>query len=206
MSEVHDNWERLFDIVEKHVGEGYEGYRLLLENLKSDHHEPDGTIILGFMRAPAAKRNHHALEGGLVKHYLEMWDAWEVMRDSGIWKVVPGHLDNDRIIKAIINHDIHKAYFTFELESDCPWQTTYTNHYNEKAMTWGGKCIWILGQNGVELDALQMNALQHSEGGWAESPPKWGSVLAKAAYLLDEISGNVMSRIEDGTLLNVGVK
>jgi hypothetical protein len=43
----------------------------------------------------------------------------------------------------------------------------------------------------------------HSEGGWADSPPKWGSTYAKLIYLLDEMSGNVIARNRQGNTLDI---
>lgn len=163
--------------------------------------QQDGeTTYLGLRRAPAAKGNHHDHEGGLLHHYLEMWELWILLARR---VESSPELNNERILAAIINHDLHKAYRTFVLKEADPWQTEYGTDQSDRMMTWETKTIWLLGKHGVQLDELQMNALLWSEGGWAKIQPKWYSVLAKLAYLLDELSGNVLARIEKGTLLDV---
>ena len=48
----------------------------MLDALAPDLTHDDG-LLLGFVNAPAAKRNHHAYRGGLVVHLIEMWHIWQ---------------------------------------------------------------------------------------------------------------------------------
>lgn len=170
-------------------------YLTLIEELSPDHGD-----MLGLARAPAAKRNHHNQEGGLLRHYAEMWEWWTVLRNK-----LPRDetLSDERVLCAIINHDIHKAYKTFRLVNLSPWETEYSNDTSERLMTWEAKSIWLLMKYGVQMDELQMNAFLWSEGGWSKTQPSWSSVLARVAYLLDELSGNVQERLRKGTVLDV---
>lgn len=170
-------------------------YLNMIDGLAAD----DGDL-LGLARAPAAKRNHHNHEGGLLRHYTEMWDWWVVIRDK-----LPKDetLTDERILCAIVNHDIHKAYRTFKLISVTPFEVEFSNDHSERLMTWEAKSIWLLMKYGIQMDELQMNAFLWSEGGWSTTQPKWSSVLAKVAYILDELSGNVQDRLRKGTALDV---
>ena len=88
---------------------------------------------------------------------------------------------------------------------ELPWQTAYYTGFDQVGMTSNGKTFLLMAKYGVEVDALQMNALQWSEGGWAESKPRTGSVLSKLLYLLDEMSGNVIARLEQGNVMDVRI-
>jgi len=171
----------------------------LLGSLEDDVATEEG-LYLGLARSPAARGNHHAFEGGLVYHLLEMWAAWERLRPD-IMDLE--HLSNERVFKAILYHDIHKAYRTYLLKGSDPWQVDYGRDPTDQLMTTDIKSIWILMRAGITLDPEQMNALLLAEGGYAKIKPKWQSVLAKLAYLLDEMSGNVASRINSSTFLDV---
>ena len=162
----------------------------------------EGGVLLGFMNAPAAKRNHHAYCGGLAAHCIEMWSIWK----GKFREDVPfsDHVNDRRIMEGIIYHDLHKAYRTFQLVRMNPWEVDYLrNDPENESMTWETKTFWILMQHGIKLDVEQLNALLWSEGGWAKTQPRWCSVLAKILYLLDEYSGNVLSRMKDDTWLGV---
>lgn len=160
-------------------------------------------LLLGFKRAPAAKGNHHAFEGGLVHHILEMWDHWCLIRDNypQFEKAEP-YISDDRVLTAIIAHDLHKAYRTFKMVNQDPWLAEYADDDTDTLMTHDTKTLWILGKFAVRMDKEQMNALLWAEGGFSEIKPKWTSVLAKLCYLLDEFSGNVLARLEQRTFLN----
>lgn len=162
----------------------------------------DGGPLLGFINAPAAKRNHHAYQGGLVIHLLEMWEIWKDRFKQDFPRL--GDVTDDRILEGIIYHDLHKAYRTFRLASLDPWKVDYLrDDPDNESMTWEAKTIWLLMGHGIKLDVEQYNALLWSEGGWAKTQPRWCSVLAKVLYLMDEYSGNVLSRIQDGTWRDV---
>jgi len=158
----------------------------------------EGGLLLGFLNAPAAKRNHHAYMGGLIVHYLEMWNIWTNKFKPDF--PYTEHVNDRRIMEGIIYHDLHKAYRTFQLKSINPWEVQYLRDDEEnESLTWETKTLWLLQHHGIKLDVPQYSALLWSEGGWAKIQPRWCSVLAKTLYLLDEYSGNVLSRMEDGS-------
>lgn len=171
----------------------------LLDSLKEDVQGEAGRILLGFRRAPAARGNHHATEGGLVQHLLEMWNIWGRLGEDFL---AAPHVTPQRVLKAIILHDLHKAYRTYELLREDPWETRYCDDATDMLMTSDIKSIWLAQRAGVELDPEQINALLWAEGGFSKIRPQWCSVLAKVCYTLDELSGNGLGRIRNGTLLS----
>lgn len=175
-------------------------YLEMLNALGPDIHEPGDLVYLGMQRAPAATGNHHAFEGGLVYHLLEMWAIWERLKPD--LEAQP-HISDERILKAIIHHDLHKAHRTYVLESEDPWKTRYGEDPTDMLMTNDTKSIWLLNQHGIRLDPEQMNALLWAEGGFAKIRPKQCTALSKLAYCLDELSGNVASRIYTKTLIDL---
>lgn len=167
-----------------------------------------GDQLLGLRRAPAAKGNHHAFEGGLVYHYLEMWDIWTIWANRFYLRTT-SHMNDDRVLRGIINHDLHKAYRYYRLVSTAPWQVELATDYRKQSLEPSDtlvienvKTIQILNHHGITMDDEQMNALLWSEGGFSKTKPQWCSILAKLLYLLDEFSGNVIGRIEKGTWLD----
>lgn len=160
----------------------------------------EGVTYLGLERAPAGKGNHHAFIGGLVHHMLEMWDFWELLKPN----LPPDPLLTDvRILKGILVHDLHKAWATFVLDPAVDSGLNYGKHPSEGMFTHLQKTLYLVMRLGLDLDAVDFNALCCSEGGWAENHPKWGSTVGKLLYLLDELSGNVKARAEQGNILDV---
>jgi len=190
ISDTLGNWQMLEKLVRLNLTPAYTN---LLEGLR---HNTGG--LLGFERAPAARMNHHDFEGGLVYHLLDMWDVWQWLRPI---TYAEGHVDDPNIIQAIINHDLHKAHRYYAQVSRSPWKTKFAKDHTGFNMPDHAKSMWILNQYGVVLSELQMNTLCWAEGGFAKEWPEWTSVLAKVAYMLDELSGNVRSRIETGDLV-----
>lgn len=187
----------------------------LIVGLADNQADPKtGRMYLGLREAPAAKRNHHAELGGLVQHYIEMWDLYkemgprlfrsirtsEDMHTAGEWEYVT----RERVLEGILLHDLSKAYFTFEFLTMGESTTIdYGDHPSGNRKIGGmlrddQKSLWIAGTYGLSFDLVQLNALYHSEGGWAECPPRWDTVLSKLLYLLDELSGNVWARNQAG--------
>lgn len=166
----------------------------------------DGKFYLGLMGAPAAKGNHHAYQGGLVEHLLQMWDTYWSLKENGILPTGDPLITDANVLKGIIVHDLHKAWATFVVDGTVDTGLNYGKHPSSSMLTNDQKSMYILNRAGVKLDLIISNVLYCSEGGWAASPPRWCSTLAKLVYLLDEWSGNVTSRIEAGTHINVREK
>jgi hypothetical protein len=148
---------------------------------------------LGLRDASAAKSNHHDYQGGLVQHFLEMWDYWQVLKST----FPPCTLLTDaRILAGILLHDLHKAWCYYHPDPEDATKISYGSHPSSGFLRDDQKTAYLIQQYKLPVDLIQLNALYHSEGGWAECPPKWNTVLAKLLYLLDELSGNVLARID----------
>lgn len=202
-------WELFWNLCDREIVHQGAQHMTMLIKLRCDE-VINGVVYMGLERAPAAVRNHHSHEGGLLDHMLEMWDCWESslsrLFSRGIRK---DHLSQGRILRAILYHDLHKGYRYYvnvkegELPKEClgrplrksDWGTL---RHPTSLMTDNAQTMQILMKHEISLDALQMNALQYSEGGWAETKPPDRSVLATVAYLLDELSGNGLARDRDG--------
>lgn len=202
------NWDKLVHLTnevlraEDPTGSDTDLHLSLLDSLKRDIVTEDGTILLGHYRAPAAKGNHHAFEGGLTYHLLEMWECYSAMK--GYWAdrlLLEEFITESRILKAILYHDIHKAYRTFRL-LDPNWSCDYYNDHTDQLMGWDVKSLWIITRVGIHPDPQQINALLNAEGGYSKISTRWVSSLSKLCYCLDELSGNVIGRIDSRTVLN----
>lgn len=186
-----------------------DNYLRMMNSLRDDELvAEDGRTYLGLLRAPAAKRNHHATEGGLVRHLLEMWDIYKAWCTHWPLAEQSPHINDERVLCAILNHDIHKAYRTFYQLDSPEWAVEYGYRNKEKPeltdglMTESVKSMWILSQYGITPDAEQMNALCLSHGGFSEIVPKRCTPLAKLMYLIDEFSGNVLEPIRQKDFLD----
>jgi hypothetical protein len=188
--EIQDNWQSLL------------GKDCLSQELKSllMYFESNQTIgnqvYAGLKRAPAGKFNHHCFEGGLVSHYLEMFEVHKLL--NAVYKL---YHDSD-VLEAIILHDLHKGHKTFRY-ADINDKTKEGQWfvYGDNPIT------GLMGNNEQTLamcmiadykpsSPLIMNALLNSEGGWSKNPTKFCSSFAKYIYLLDEMSSNVLAREE----------
>jgi len=197
------NWDRLVGLSDVISMPLRKDYQALLGALKEDT-TVGGITYLGFYRAPPATKNHHAHEGGLVQHLLEMWDLYVLLRDElGIGSLnMPSPLSRENVFRAIIHHDLHKASMTYILESELPWKCRYANLEEEDLMgPHDMKTLYLLSLHGIVLDPLMVNCVLYAEGGYSEIRPRRMSVLAKLVYCLDELSGNVKARIETGDLI-----
>jgi len=187
----------------------------LLHDLRYDR-SWEGKTLLGLERAPAAKANHHDREGGLIEHMFEMYDCFIAMRrliedHSLAHGMSKAHFDKEfsaeRAWRAILNHDIEKAYLTFE-EIRTPngpelptWKVEYCrNHPLNKLLRGDHKSLWILGQHGIILDEFMMNTLFWAHGGFSEVQMEDVTCFGKLMYLVDEMSGNVLERCRKGTI------
>lgn len=210
-TQLDTNFNTLLDLIGRELSsEDAPKYQHMLEQLALDQ-QAGINVLLGFRRAPAAKGNHHDREGGLVAHLLEMWDVYTKLRAAYPQLDQPPHITPARVLTAIICHDLHKGYRTFVLvpPEGCyvwrdgdTWKADYANDLSDTLTTPDVKTLALLARHGIALDDEQLNALCWAEGGWSKIQPKFTSVLAKLCYLLDEMSGNVLERINKRTLLN----
>lgn len=205
--DLDGNWQELWETTMTYLPDVDDRHRYggLLSYLKDDRTASDGRLFLGMRRAPAAKGNHHAFEGGLVYHLLEMWTFWVKLREGFL---NPPWITDAKIMRGIVNHDIHKAYMTYVLcnpqDPTAPWAVAYGKDDSDQLLGDTAKSFYLLGKAGIHLDPLELNALILSHGGWSELKPWSTSVLAKLLYLLDELSGNVMGRIDARTFVDRG--
>lgn len=211
---IEENWQALKDhVMDTLRVEDAAAYLQLFSILESDAVFPGqvettrGKMVdryyLGFKRAPAAKGNHHAYEGGLVQHYLEMWKLGRALLKMHP-ELVNDYVNEQRVLKAVINHDLHKAWMTYLLASTSPWQTEYEKKRGQgNLLTETGQSLSLLMRAGVKVDDEQMNALYWAEGGFATEKPKGRSVLSVFCYLLDEFSGNCLGRADNRKWLDV---
>lgn len=184
-------------------------YNMLLNELRHDRVVPgkdkEGKDVevrlLGLMRAPGSKNRHHNVQGGLVRHLLQMWEVWVDLR-----AVVQAHnafhpqLNDLNVWKCILHHDLNKVW-KYKLESEDPWKADYANEHDRLSQLLGdtNKVMFLLNKHGIKLPIPLHNALITAEGGYSTSPrPYAETVLAKVAYLLDELSANVIDRLQTG--------
>jgi len=196
---LDENWSRLMDLINRELPTTGNKYREMLLSLKHDQRE---SCYLGAYRAPASPSTlpvHHDFEGGWCCHLLEMWEIWGIWREGWINGV---HVTDALILKGIINHDLNKVYYHYILTSVDPWRTEYGKNPTNRLLTNDLKCIWILNDHGICLNLEMIHAVINAEGGYSKTKTPATSVLAKILYLLDEASGNVMARIDQGTLLD----
>jgi len=174
----------------------------MLTRMLKDHRTMWGETCCGLLTAPAGSYNHHTETGGLLRHLREMTQFHHLLRTTSAlkYKWDPNFMTEDRIITGICIHDLHKAHAYFLAEKGEDGHYVYSP-YAKLWMTENQKTQALIATHGLDLDMWERNALEHSEGGWAENPPKGTTVLAKYLYLLDELSGNVLDRMSRGVLL-----
>lgn len=199
---LEENWGRLQDLVRE---KGKQPGVLLgmMDRLEKDWQAVEG-LVLGFKRAPAAKRNHHAFEGGLVSHLLEMWDLWEGLKAVRVEFREAPILTDSRILLGILLHDLHKAGGCFVLKKLDPWETAYVERTTTKLLSNDDLRSFMMAvESGVKVDRVQANALFSSHGGWSPLRMRAVTVLGKVLYLLDELSGNVLNPLTRKDPLNL---
>jgi len=189
------NWTTLLELARTYIEKTQaRKYVELLKFLQNDQQSEEG-LYLGFERAPAATKRHHTQEGGLVQHLIEMWGLWVSLSDY--WKK-EGVIDDQRVLKAIINHDLHKAYRTYILDGERPWRTHYGRDVSDLILTRDTKSFWLLNSHGIALDPVQLNALLQAEGGYSEIRTDKVTLLARVCYILDSGSGSVSGGLRKG--------
>ena len=184
-------------------------FSALIDRMKNDRVCSDGfsdkqVNYFGLFNAPVAKGVHHAYCGGLIAHYLEMWNYWKLIKPT-----IPeseekdSHLSDERILVGIIMHDLHKCWCSYIADEKVPSGINYGQHPTDQLMTPNQKSLCIAQRFGINLDVEQLNALNNSEGGYAKSPPRCQSVLSKVLYILDELSSNVLARSMTGNWFDI---
>lgn len=174
-------------------------YMQLLESLRHDRYVGD-VCVLGMFRAPASANRHHAVEGGLVQHLLQMRELW--LSFKGILRDHNAHhpeLNDRNVWKCILHHDLNKVWRYAQVKSDT-WSVTYADDVLSKFLGDStNKTLYFLNQHHITLTPALFNALITAEGGFSTQPrPKVESVLAKVCYLLDDMSANVIDRLQTG--------
>lgn len=191
-----ENFSTLLNLVDTTIPEPTR-FKLLamFESLKDDRESPNGKTYMGLMNAPASAAAHHDYKGGLVKHYLEMYGFARQLNSSF------GFAEKD-VLLAIIAHDIHKASYNYEYTDAEKTKFTYSSHPVYDLLTKNQRSFMLFAEHGIVLDLYQANALFSSEGGYNKEAPKMNTPFSKFIYLLDELSANVLNRIEQQRLLH----
>lgn len=191
---------RVIELMKTEIGGKRAGqYLWLIASLIWDKRDAKGRFLLGLRRAPAAKKNHHAREGGLVEHLLEMWDLWQSIRCTRLEFLEEPTLSNRNVWEQIFLHDLEKADSRFLLVNTVPWTVEYAEEPIDLMLSINPvRVVEIVGRYGITLNLQQLNALFSAEGGYAKAASKSVSALGKVVYLLDELSGNVLAPIQRG--------
>lgn len=198
------NWERFRALTANTITSHdiKHAYLRMIDDLREDRRLDHTCTLLGLYRAPGSKERHHAVEGGLIIHLLEMFEIWKDLREIIRRRVLHMHihLDDQSIWLAILHHDLNKIW-KYQLISEAPWMVDYGNQRDRIEYMLGGtnKSLWLLAKYGIRLSLPLHNALICAEGGFSETPrPHTETVLAKVAYILDEMSANVVNRLQHG--------
>lgn len=170
----------------------------VLDFYRSDLMDSSGKRVLGFQTAPAGKSIHHAYEGGLVVHILEMLE--HINNFCVRW---PSLSYRNMFIGAVL-HDLHKGFCHYHVSDK---GIEYYTHYYTRLMTPNQKTLAMISGSVPNAPLYHITAdilhiISHSEGGWAENPPKEASIEAKLVYLADELSV-VESRLADSRPLSI---
>jgi hypothetical protein len=199
---IEENWWILTSLTETALAQSTEiglaeKYLAMLEDLESDR-TINGKLMIGMKRAPGSKNRHHCVEGGLVAHLLQMWTLWRGLRTI-ISPLAELHalMSDTNIWRAILHHDLNKVR-KYALTSIDPWTVEYVKNEDVMSEMLGSphKVLQILNRHGIRLNIPLHNALITAEGGYSESRPAVDTVLAKIVYLLDELSANVVDRLQ----------
>lgn len=180
--------------------EGPDDQSFLKMNVDPAVNAPTKEFSFGLRRCPASKAGHHAFLGGLVAHMNEMWEVYKKLYPLlESFDQEQNHLQPWRVWAGILFHDLHKAVGNYKLVRQNWFEYfDYGDDLTNKMLNDDQKSALILSNANVYLDVIQANALYNSEGGWADNPPRFNTVLGKLLYLLDEASGNVLERLKQG--------
>lgn len=175
-----------------------------------DHYKLDtvveGTQVLGLMCAPAGKGVHHAYQGGLVEHLLEMIyyiNNFDTLLDGSDDDEFHPALDHSAMVQGALLHDIHKGFMHFYVKEDGSldyWQGAWS-----ALMTPNHKTFAMLMECGISISAKVQHIVHSSEGGWAENASKETTVEAKLVYIADELS-TCNSRLKQGNTKSIRLR
>jgi hypothetical protein len=201
MTMLDNQWDRIIRLTELFLTQGTddlelsEKYIAMLKFLQHDCLDGE-THILGMMRAPASANRHHAFEGGLVKHLLEMWEIWTSLHHTlRSYGELPDMLNDSGLVwRAILHHDLNKVW-KYKLVTVDPWKVNYAQDSLTALLTDTHKSIHFLGTQDIHLPVVLHNALITAEGGFSVAKPRAESVFSKVVYILDELSANVLDRL-----------
>ncbi len=176
------------------------------DTTKGDNGRDEETIstYVGLIKAPAASGHHHDYTGGLVIHMLQMLEHWNLVSSyyPQIYKSEGFDLDDQTALRAVLHHNLHKAFMTFVWDAKkCSYRYGQNPHVN--SLSTDAQSLWLLNRHQIPLSPHLMSIHSVAEGGWSKNPGKDSSVMAKICYLLDEFSGNVIERIISGKNLSV---
>ena len=173
-------------------------YVALLNGVRHDR-MVNGSRVLGMFYAPASKDRHHAFEGGLVAHLLEMWDCWKLLRHEVMAAPAAHPITDSLVWRAILHHDLNKVW-RYKIVMPSPeWEVDYAKGDEDSLghlLPSTFKTLAILNRFEIPMPPILMNALVTAEGGFSEGPrPRTETVFAKLIYLCDELSANVLNRL-----------
>jgi len=130
---------------------------------------------LGFFKAPASARHHLAVEGGLVRHSLNVYSQSEAIREAQIR--LDGSLEQelpmDSVIIASLLHDVCKADIyrkveRFRKDENGKWEKywTYDADYSDYPLGHGEKSVVRLLRMGLVMTEQEIAAIRWHMAGW----------------------------------------
>ena len=187
--QMESNWTALMRMLPINLHPLFEMYKdsRLLED--GDKH----VRVFGLYDAPAGKGVHHAYQGGLVEHLLEMKYYLDLFANSCL--DTPQGLDMQAMYEGAFLHDLHKGFMHFYEKED--GTIDYWNSAWSAFMTPDQKTYAMLMEVGTKITSKVQHIVNNSQGGWAENPSKEATVEAKLVYLADELSV-CNSRLQQG--------
>jgi hypothetical protein len=190
--QIEHNWNELQRYIPEHLKPIFSRY--------NHDVQVEDVQILGLMCAPAGKGVHHAYQGGLVEHILEMvyyLNSFDSLLDESDNRA---SLDHAAMIEGALLHDIHKGFMHFYVQKDGSFDY-YKGAWNA-FNTPNQKTIAMLMECDVIISPKVLHILNCSEGGWAENAPREATVEAKLVYVADELSV-VNSRLKQGNTKSI---
>lgn len=118
---------------------------------------------LGFFEAPASRKDHNSMPGGLLKHSLNVYRvALEISRDMS--HLLPDfEISDDSLIVASLLHDICKAP---RYLNSSQVNGEYQKNYNHLPVGHGEKSVIMLLRLGFEMTDDEMLAIRWHMAPW----------------------------------------